>query len=190
VVYLYKLTTCIFIFFITPCLGRSPILKCSQQPLSKSAHKDIQSQVRKSVEFSQVKALNAQSLKVSVARCENTQGQVYASFISLPKIEGKSCSINSMTFPFQVVEDKVRFDPFLSQTNLSLELLEKNIRKALEKNSFFESSHFCQIEFYDNNSWIIQLRNKSKKYCFLRANFDGSKVEVIKRLYAKNSECS
>lgn len=187
---LYKLTTFIFIFFITPCLGRSPILKCSQEPLSKSSQKDIQSQVRESDEFSQIKGLGAQSIKISVVRCEKTQGQVYASFISLPKIEGKSCSINSMTFPFQVVKDKVNFDPFLSQTKLSLELLGKYIRKALEKNPFFESSHFCQIEFYDNNSWIIQLRSKRKKYCFLRANFDGSKVEVIKRLYAKDSECS
>ncbi len=187
---MYKLTTFIFIFFITPCLGRSPILKCSQEPLSKSSQKDIQSQVRESDEFSQIKGLGAQSIKISVVRCEKTQGQVYASFISLPKIEGKSCSINSMTFPFQVVKDKVNFDPFLSQTKLSLELLGKYIRKALEKNPFFESSHFCQIEFYDNNSWIIQLRSKRKKYCFLRANFDGSKVEVIKRLYAKDSECS
>jgi len=172
------------------------------KPLTLEEKKQLKELVKKTPEFLQIKKYNSESLKVEVSQCEKTVAHIKASYIEFNNIKNKKCSINSMTFPITIengkpIYKKIKFGKnYISPAFLKRDDL-KQAFESMASNplveSFFKDNNFCQIEYWESrqaNKWVIQLRNRKDHICYIRSSLNGEEVEVIKRLYAKNSQCS
>jgi hypothetical protein len=182
--------------------ARTQMAKCSQEPLSKEEVSKYQKMVRESDEFKNILKINAAITKVNISRCNKVEGNVFASYILLENILGKKCSINSMTFNFEIKKDKVKFKKMAYDKKRSIPkdldrvLLIKTIEKIVKSKKakeFFEKSSTCQADFNQTGNtfnWIMQLQENKKKFCFLEAASNAWKITEVKKLYAKPSKCS
>ncbi|MCJ8275917.1 MAG: hypothetical protein HRT44_11480, partial [Bdellovibrionales bacterium] len=107
-------------------------------------------------------------------------------------IEGHMCRVKEFTLSYKLQGKKVTFlqkwDYKTLETDRLKSLIEKVVKCELSK-GFFEESQYCFAELMDNGDWWIHLKNKRNQFCYLKASNDGKNIEVIKRLYAKNSQC-
>lgn len=171
-------------------------------PLTLEEKKKIKALIKKTPEFLQIKNYNSQSLKVEVSQCEKTVAHIKASYIEFNNIKNKKCSINSMSFPLTIENGKTIYKKIkFGNSDISPASLKRDdLKQALEAiasnplvKSFFKDHNFCQVEYWESgqgNKWVIQLRNRKNHICYVRSSLNGKEVEVIKRLYAKNSQCS
>ena len=183
-------------------LARSPKLKCLKEPLSKEEVSKFQKLVRESDEFKNILKVNAAITKVNISRCNKIEGNVFASYILLENILGKKCSINSMTFNFEIKNNKVKFKKMAYDKKRSIPhdldrvLLIKTVEKIVKSKKakeFFDKSNVCQADFNQTGktfNWIMQLQDDKRKFCFLEAASNAWNVTEVKKLYAKPSKCS
>lgn len=132
--------------------------------------------------------------------CYHKAGQVEVRNIEV-NIDGRRCLISSMRVNFEIQAGKVAFTPLQFQgkeiafNTFVLNELEKSLEQLLKNSSArnsFEQAKVCNLEYFHDAAdiaWYLKLKSSKGSWCFLKADLAGSKVSVIKRLYAKNSHC-
>ncbi len=189
------------ILFSKVVLSKSTTLNCLKKPLTKQERKDIERKVKSSAAYKRLLLLRPAAIKVTSSRCDHISISIRLSTIKLENILDKTCSINSINLYFLTSKGLYKSgDLYLDQRgirhfNYTRSKLGASLSKIANNSlvtDFFKKSIFCQIEFqYDQKKpqWIIQLRDKNKKFCYIRSSIDAEKVKAIERLYAKQSQC-
>ncbi|GEM_PF-4105622 len=157
--------------------------------------------IQKDGVFKILKKSWSNDIKILPSSCLNDNGEIKIPGLHV-SILGKKCWLGDQLIAFKIEDGKVSFrPPSLVRKSVTLEQYDKEfIKKTLEEivknpiaSNFFKFSKLCQVEFISNPkelSMFFQLRDKSKNWCFLQSHVDGSELKVIKRLYAKDSQCS
>ncbi|MCF8060623.1 MAG: hypothetical protein K9K67_15075 [Bacteriovoracaceae bacterium] len=181
--------------------ARSPI-PCQDIDKSKVIPKEkVITILEKDVVFNELKKNWSEDIKIIVGSCLNDRGEIKIPGQHL-NVLGRKCWVGDQLISFKIKKDKAYFRP-LSTLRKTIPLMQYNkasFKKTLETIfsgpivvNFFKGSDLCQVEFNSNPQELdmfLQLRDKSKNWCFLQSHIDGSELSVIKRLYAKDSLCS
>jgi hypothetical protein len=189
------------IFNLSYCFARSP-MPCQDIDKSKVIPiEKVKDMIQKDGVFNVIKKNWSNEVKILPSSCLNDKGQIKILGQHM-SILGKKCWLGDQLISFKIEANKVFFRaPSVVRKSVTLEQYNREfMKKTLEEivknpiaSNFFKLSNLCQVEFNNTpkelNMWL-KLRDKSKNWCFLESNVDGSDLKVIKRLYAKDSQCS
>ncbi len=138
--------------------------------------------------------------KIAFHSCRNDLGLIDVADESA-SFKGKQCALSNFDFYFTVKKEEILFAKVnvdgkeMGLLDYKEHFLKKTIEKTFDKDnikSFLSKIKNCQVKLVregDLHKLFFNLKNEDGDFCFYHSDLSGEKIQLIRRLYAKDNRC-